>query len=344
MESDMSIETQRARARVIPEGINLAEVTLPPVAQGNSSSSPSLPGNKIIGRQSEEFAARVTTDNCLDSVHELVAGRIAALHFKGVVSTQWCDEVTERFKNHRDVHREGVEPPIFTVGKHLYACGEGATIECYFKDLPKFNKIMDELLPKQEDPLIDFLARMAKENGMDFELLKADGCCVEHGTLRLWGNASTNSKNTSQIHGCRHAGGDLVWFALPHEDLKETNASHPMLTQIQGTDNIYGVILCLQAVQGREPRTILWNKELSLEQIKDPLNKSTHGSYGFSEQLLQDAEVTAIKLEPGDIGIIPAHKVHAVVGHKDATRCSLSGFVHFIKDADGKPIKIVFRT
>lgn len=238
--------------------------------------------------------------------------------------------------SHPDVNREKVSPPIFTLGKHLYACGSGEAVECYFSELGQTNKIMEGIFPAGRDLMMSFVERIALENGLELEFLSYAGGQVEHGTLRLWGSSSEKDENIIQP--------DLKYFALPHEDLKETNSSHPMLSQIRDCDNIHAIILCLQAVDGREPRTVLWNKELTLDQIRDQDNKSEEGSYGYSTKVLRDSAVAAIRLTPGDIGILPAHKIHSVVGYDGASRCTLSGFMHFIKDDDGRPVKIVFRT
>ncbi len=305
-----------------------------------STEVPTLPGGKVIGKFNPDFRVEVIRDQSFDTVHKLASGRVAGLQFKGVASQEWCDEVTRRFVDHPETHRESVVPLIYTLGKHLYACGSGTAIQCYFDGLDDTNRVMKSILPNKQDLLIEFLRTMAKENGMEFEFLEANGKRVEHGTLRLWGRK--DDPKSESVASAEHS--PLRYFANPHEDLKETNSDHPMLHQIQDCDNIYGVILCIQAHPGQEPRTILWDRELTLAEMRDPQNKFKSGSYGFATELLEDSSVCAIRLQPGDLGIIPAHKVHAVVGHDKAERCTLSGFIHFVKDDTGRPTKIVYRT
>jgi hypothetical protein len=296
-----------------------------------------LPQNRTVGVISEDFKPKRVTRNEMDAIHELLAGRVAGLQFKEAISKEWCDQVTDSFIKNPHVHKENVSPAIYTIGKHLYACGSGEAVECYFKDLDKTNETMKSVLPDNRDLMIEFVRELAETNDLEFEFLEHAGHRVEHGTLRLWGGSD-------RIEGLDSGQSLLRYFALPHEDLKETRADHPMLSQIQKSDNIYAIILCLQAVEGKEPRTIIWDKELTLQEIRNKDNKSADGSYGFSTALLEDSPVSAIRLTPGDIGILPAHKVHSVVGHAGATRCTLSGFMHFIKDDSGNAVKIVFRT
>ncbi|MFN4894448.1 MAG: hypothetical protein ACK5GN_10030 [Pseudomonadota bacterium] len=301
---------------------------------------PVLPGNKIVGIQDENFQVEVIRNRSLDAVHSLVSGRVPGLHYKGIASDQWCEDVAQRFIDHPETHKEKVVPAIYTIGKHLYACGTGTTVQCYFDELDKTSRVMKDILPDQHDPLISFLKEIAEHNGLEFEYLQADGKQVQHGTLRLWGRSEQEVGGTDDVFG----DSTLKFFANPHEDLKETKSSHPMLSQIQECDNIYGVILCIKAVPGKEPRTILWDKELTFDQITNPDYRTTSGSYGFKTEILADSRVCALRLEPGDLGIIPGHKVHAVVGCESAERCTLSGFIHFIKDEGGIPTKMIFRT
>jgi len=249
-----------------------------------SQEQPILPKGQVVGRIDPTFAAEVIRDRSFDGIHALVSGRVAALQFKNIASKDWCDALTRSFIAHPEIHRESVTPAIYTLGKHLYACGSGTTIKCYFEQLPDTNRIMKSILPNQEDRLITFLKEMAEANGLDFEYLQAGGNQVEHGTLRLWGrkNGATNNGTTAS------SGSSLTFFANPHEDLKETSSDHPMLKQINNCDNIYGVILCIQAVPGKEPRTVLWDKELDLSTIRDSRNRFESGSYGFSTKLLED--------------------------------------------------------
>jgi|GEM_PF-1927953 len=314
---------------------------LEPVRSESPTESPLLPGGEIVGKLDPDFNVEIIQDRSFDSIHKLAAGRVAGLQFKNVASIDWCQEVATRFIEHPETHRESVIPAIFTLGKHLYACGSGETIQCYFNEMEDTNRVMKTIFPNQEDLLISFLKELATSNGLGFEFLEAEGKSVQHGTLRLWGRKESADKQSDATSESENS---LRFFANPHEDLKETNSDHPMLQQIQGCDNIYGVILCISAVPGHEPRTVLWDKELNLSEIRDPKNKISGGSYGFTTALLEDSKVCAIKLLPGDLGIIPAHKVHAVVGYDNAERCTLSGFIHFIKDSDGRPTKIVYRT
>ena len=100
---------------------------------------------------------------------------------------------------------------------------------------------MKGILPITEDPILNFLVESCDRWGIEFEKLGIQNKIVEQGTLRLWGRGTDHES-------------DNVYFALPHEDYEETNANHPLLHQIQGTDNIYSIILCLDAVAGFETR------------------------------------------------------------------------------------------
>lgn len=55
--------------------------------EGNfAGESVELPRGVTVGRYDENFRAQLVSPEQLDSIHGLIAGRVAALHFQGVVS------------------------------------------------------------------------------------------------------------------------------------------------------------------------------------------------------------------------------------------------------------------
>jgi len=283
-----------------------------------------LPGSSV-------FAPSAMKPGNYDQLYKIFSGSTAGLVIKDAVDDTWCDELNNAFIKHPSTKKEGVEPPIYSLGSHLYACGSGTTVPCYFDTLEESNKAISEILPKGFDPLISSLKEACDFMACDFEFLKHEGKEVRHGNLRLWGAGTSASP-------------ELSYFALPHEDYEETNSNHPMLEQIHGLGNIYSIILCTDAIEGYEPETILWNGRLSLEQVLDPENRHDKGSYGFSETVLENFEATSIRLRKGDMGIIPAHNIHAVVGYPGFARSTYMAFFQVEFDEFGKPSRMVFRT
>ena len=55
----------------------------------------------------------------------LADGEVPALHMKKAVDHRWCDHVAEKFAHHPATQKEGVSPPIFSLGSHLYSCPAG---------------------------------------------------------------------------------------------------------------------------------------------------------------------------------------------------------------------------
>ena len=294
-----------------------------------------LPCGKVVGTYSKEFQPEVVCGLAPHLLGRLNSGATPALHMVDAIDKKWCDQVNTAFSNHADVKQEGVNPVILSLGQHLYACGSGTTIECYFDKLEASNKAMREILPDGVDPLVDFLKNGCNLSNAEYEALCYNGIAVEHGTLRLWGQGD------GKVDKCQPK---KKYFALPHEDYEETNASHPMLSQIQGTNNIFSIILCIDAVPGREPTTILWDKRMTLDDIRDPQYRNQLGTYGFDEKILHASAVTAIQLKKGDMAVIPAHAVHAVVGYEGMKRSTYMAFFHFVKSKDGTIKKIIFRT
>lgn len=262
----------------------------------------------------------------------LAAGEFPALHMKNAIAPEWCDQVAEQFAGHPATKKEGVSPPIYSLGSHLYSCAEGEAYSCYFRDLEQRNAAVANVLPHGHDPIVAFLQDSCELNDAQFEYLSYEGATVRHGALRLWGGGSKSSTD------------DRCYFAMPHEDYEETNANNPFLQQIHGTGNVYSIILCIDAIEGYEPETIVWDRRITMDEIKDPANQHPWASYGFNEALLDGVDAMLFQLKKGDAAIIPAHHIHAVIGFPGFQRCTYMAFFHFIKTADGEFSKIIFRT
>lgn len=258
--------------------------------------------------------------------------KIAALHMRNAVDLKWCDRVSDRFAQHPETKKEGVSPPIYSLGSHLYSAAEGETFSGYFKNIEQRNLAISSVLPEGHDPIVSFLKEACKVNNAEFEYLSFNDESVRHGSLRLWGG------------GSRPAEDGRCYFAVPHEDYEETNADHALLEQIHDSDNVYSIILCIDAVDDKEPETIVWDKHLTLEEIRDPNNKHPWASYGYSESILEGVESMLFRLKKGDAAIIPSHNVHAVVGFPGFRRCTYMAFFHLIKTESGGFSKMIFRT
>lgn len=258
--------------------------------------------------------------------------KIPALHMKNAVSLEWCDQVSDRFVQHPDTKREGVSPPIYSLGSHLYSAPKSETFSGYFQEIEKRNLAISSVLPGGHDPIVSFLKSACAVNNAEFEYLSYSGESVRHGSLRLWGEGSQSSED------------GRCYFAVPHEDYEETNDDHALLDQIYNSNNVYSIILCIDAVEDREPETIVWDRRLTLEEIRHSGNKHPWASYGYSEAMLEGAEAMLFRLKKGDVAIIPAHNVHAVVGFPGFRRCTYMAFFHFIKTESGGFSKMIFRT
>jgi hypothetical protein len=261
----------------------------------------------------------------------VVSGLAPALHIENAVSMQWCDLVTSRFTRHPETRKEDVVPPIYSLGAHLYSCARGESLSCYFQKVEQSNAAIEEILPYGHDPMVTFLQDACKLNGASFEYLTAQEFSIRHGSLRMWGKDSGSRAD------------ELCYFAVPHEDYEETNDKH-RLPQIYQSNNVYSIVLCIDAVRGREPETIIWNHRMTLDDIRNPQNKHSWASYGYRESLLQDADSALIRLRKGDAAIIPAHNVHAVVGYPGFQRCTYMAFFHLINPTRNGFEKLVFRT
>jgi len=262
---------------------------------------------------------------------EVASGAVPALYIKNAVSLQWCDLVSDRFTRHPATKKEDVLPPIYSLGNHLYSCPTGESFSHYFQRIEQSNAAIAEILPDGWDPIVSFLKDACELGGSTFEYLSANGLSIRHGSLRMWGKDSVSTAD------------GRCYFAAPHEDYEETNSNHP-LPQIYQSNNVYSVILCIDAVQDREPETIVWNQRMSLEEISDPINKHSWASYGYRESLFQDADSLLIRLKKGDAAIIPAHNVHAVIGYPGFQRCTYMAFFHLIEPTPTGFSKMVFRT
>ncbi|SEB12967.1 hypothetical protein SAMN05660964_03706 [Thiothrix caldifontis] len=280
----------------------------------------------------DTFAAAVIEGLQADMLATLVDGKTPALHMKNAVNREWCQQVADRFIQHPATKKEEVIPPIYSLGSHLYSCPEGEEFSCYFREIEHMNSAIANVLPNGHDPIVAFLQKACALNNAQFEYLSYNGASVRHGSLRLWGEGS----QTSSDNQC--------YFAAPHEDYVETNANHPSLYQIHDSNNVYSIILCIDAVDDKEPETLVWNRRMTLEEICDPHNKHAWSSYGYKESIIEGVEAMSIRLKKGDAAIIPAHNVHAVIGYPGFRRCTYMAFFHIIKTPATGFSKMVFRT
>jgi len=258
--------------------------------------------------------------------------KIAALHMKNAIGLDWCDQVADQFACHPATTKEGVSPPIHSLGSHLYSCAKGELFSCYFQDIEQRNSAISSVLPDGHDPIVSFLQEACEVNNAQFEYLSFEDAIVRHGAFRRWGEGSQSIEN------------GRCYFAVPHEDYQETNADHSLLGQIHDTNNVYSVILCIDAVDNKEPETIVWDRRLTLEEVRDPNNNHPWASYGYKESLLKDSDAMLFRLKKGDAAIIPAHNLHAVIGFPGFRRCTYMAFIHFVKKESDGFSKMIFRT
>lgn len=284
---------------------------------------------------------RITNGNLATEVTEgfqpatlatLGTEKALAIHMRNAVDQNWCEHVTERFMRHPATKSENVSPPLYSLGSHLYSCRSGDELSGYFQIVDGMNAAIKSVLPEGHDPIVAFLQEACKLNNAEFEFLSCNGISVEHGSLRLWGSGIQDSNE------------GRYYFAAPHEDYVETNANHPALHQIYGLDTLYSIILCIDAAEDREPETLVWNRRMSLEEIKNPENKHAWASYGYNESIIEGIDSLLIRLKKGDVAIIPAHNVHAVIGYPGFQRCSYMAFFHLVKNTPTGFSRMVFRT
>jgi len=299
---------------------------------GHKARAVLLPTGDSLQLANGAFAAAVIEGLLPRMLTEFADKKIPALHMKNAVDQEWCDEVSNRFKRHPATKKEGVIPPIYSLGSHLYSCSKGEAFSCYFRDIEQMNSAISSVLPDGHDPIVSFLQDACELNNAQFEYLSCNGASVRHGTLRLWGE------------GLQPSTGSRCYFAVPHEDYEETNANHSSFHQIYGSNNVYSIILCIDAVHDREPETIVWDRRMTLEEIHDPNNKHPWASYGYKESMLEGVDAMSIRLKKGDAAIIPAHNIHAVIGFPGFRRCSYMAFFHLRKTTSTGFSKMIFRT
>jgi hypothetical protein len=201
----------------------------------------------------------------------------------------------------------------------LYSSRPGKVEEDYFAGLNDANAVLSEVL-KGKNYIEDALRDIAHRLGLKYERFSdKKGNEVKYGSLRMWGWGGTVDDGVNKF------------VALPHEDKLDIANRFPEL-EVSKSDNVYAAILCLST--GTEPsRTIVWDKSPSNEDDLDPSKKH---DYVFTPEMIKGEDSYSIQLHAGDLGIFPAHKIHAVAGSGE--RCTLSCFFHIM---DGK---LIFRT
>lgn len=254
-------------------------------------------------------------------IDKVFSGESESLQLKNVINEEERSDIVRAFVKHDDVEKEIVDPnpPIYSIGSHLYSARPGMVEEDYFAGLKKSNRVLSEIL-RGNDYLGKYMKQIANRLGLEFVRFgDGKGNNVEYGSLRMWGWGGTVDKGKDKF------------VALPHEDLLDISNRFPEL-EISKVNNVYAAILCLST--GDEPsRTVVWDKVPTLEDDLDPSKKK---DYVFTPDMIEGVDSYGIQLHAGDLGIFPAHKIHAVVG--DGERCTLSCFFHI---HDGK---LIFRT
>lgn len=260
------------------------------------------------------LAKKLFISNCLDNstIEEVfVSNASESLQVKGYIDKSERDRIVKTFIGHPKVHKENVDPnpPMYSIGSHLYASRPGHIQEDYFDKMKEENEVLSEIL-KGKDYLANAISSIADRLGLKFEYFNdGNGNQLEYGSLRMWGWGGTADYNGDKF------------VAMPHEDLIDIANRFPEL-EVSQPDNVYAAILCLSA--GDHPaKTVVWDK---IPTVQDDLDPDKKKEYWFTYDMIEGVDSYAMQLHPGDLGIFPAHKIHAVVG--DGERCTLGCFFH----------------
>lgn len=254
-----------------------------------------------------------------EALEDLFMGKSESLQVKGYIDAEARSHIVDKFIVHPDIEIEEIDPspPIYSVGKHLYSADPQNLDQDYFAGVGVSNRVLSEILDGA-DYLGNAIKKVADQLGLELEHFNdGKGNHVRFGSLRLWGGAGTVDV------------GDDKFLALPHEDLIDISSRFTDL-EIADADNVYAMILCLSAEENA-PRTVIWDKVPSQEE-----NENDKHDYVFGPEMIAGADSYSIQLQPGDLGIFPAHKLHAVIGSGE--RCTLSCFFHIHNG------KVIFRT
>jgi hypothetical protein len=241
-----------------------------------------------------------------------------SLQIKEYISKEERDRIVQAFREHPEIIKEDVypNPPIYSIGSHLYSARPGCVEEDYFGNMAKENKVLGEIL-QGRDYLAEVISKVASTMGLEFEYFNdGKGNSLNYGALRMWGWGGVEEHNGDQF------------VAMPHEDLIDIANRFPEL-EVSKPDNVYAAILCLKT--GANPsKTVVWDKIPTKEDDLDPDKKK---EYWFTYDMIEGVDSYAMQLHAGDFGIFPAHKIHAVIGGDE--RCTLGCFFHI---HDGKVI------
>ncbi len=278
----------------------------------------------IVGKRSEVVLGEdVYLSNSVSGqmIDKVFLGNVESIHLKDYISKEERENIVRAFVEHPMVEKEIVDPnpPIYSIGSHLYSSRPGMVEEDYFSGLKKSNEVLSEIL-RGNNYIEDFLKNVAARLGLQYERFSdKKGNEVKYGSLRMWGWGGTVDE------------GENKFVALPHEDLLDISNRFPEL-DIAKADNVYAAILCLSS--GEDPsRTIIWDKVPTREDDLDPEKKK---DYVFTPDMIDGVSSYSLQLCPGDLGVFPAHKIHAVAGAGE--RCTLSCFFHIHEG------KLIFRT
>lgn len=244
-----------------------------------------------------------------------------SIQIKEYIGKSERERIVSEFLEHPGVYKEVVDPnpPIYSIGPHLYSARPGHVQEDYFDNIAKENLVLDEIL-RGRDYLAEVISKVAETLGLEFEYFNdGNGQHMKYGALRMWGWGGVE----------KHDGDEFV--AMPHEDLLDISNRFPEL-EVSKPDNVYAAILCLSTSENPS-KTVVWDKIPTREDDLDPDKKK---EYWFTYDMIEGVDSYAMQLHAGDFGIFPAHKIHAVIGGGE--RCTLGCFFHIHEG------KVIMRT
>lgn len=243
--------------------------------------------------------------------HVFVKRFSESLQVKNFIDEGESSAIVESFRAHPDIIKEDVypNPPIYSIGSHLYSSRPGYVQEDYFDKMEDENRVLGEIL-KGKDYLAGAISKVAESLGLEFEYFNdGNGKHLKYGALRMWGWGGVEEHNGDKF------------VAMPHEDLIDISNRFPEL-EVSKPDNVYAAILCLKT--GENPsKTVVWDKIPTKADDLDPDKKK---EYWFTYDMIEGVDSYAMQLHAGDFGIFPAHKIHAVIGGDE--RCTLGCFFH----------------
>lgn len=272
----------------------------------------SLPEDELTGkiRSSEYFKIDAFRNIDLDAIYRALTAQVAGGIFKGVLSKNACQKISDNFWDSPSLRQRSDGVPAYYVGTYHYK----KAMDVYLAEAEKTRADVKSLFMETEDFLENLLTSLRAylaEKGIALRLAQYEGAPAGEYLMRSWCDSGN--------------------FALePHDDGAQLKTELQSGFEIAKTLDYtpVAVNICLQNGAGGDLH--YWNYEPD-DNARAKLGLLETG-YPYPVELLSPFESMQVPIEQGDVYFFNGANIHAVSSQtcKETYRSTISFLMGFI--------------